>query len=215
MENDEDEEEAEIDGVLYDKALTTLVAIPGGWEPTELNLPASVTTIAEQAGHWCNITKLNAPGVKVLIKSAFSECASLEEVLLGAACDSIGETVFASCTAITKVTSLNQIPPKGGIFDDAVYNAATLYVPRGYKEAYQADENWGKFLYIEEIDVEEPGVVSDLNGDGVVDVADVNICINIILELNNDPEVKALADLNGDGVVDVADVNAIINIILQ
>ena len=122
---------------------------------------------------------------------------------------------FGSCPAIVKVTSLNPAPPKGGVFDEAVYSAATLYVPIGSKDAYAAHVNWGKFLNIEEIEVEEPGVVGDLNGDGIVDVADVNICINIILELNNDPELKVLADLNGDGVVDVADVNAMINIILQ
>ncbi|MBO4871038.1 MAG: hypothetical protein J5565_03530 [Muribaculaceae bacterium] len=59
---------------------------------------------------------------------------------------------------------------------------------------------------------QDPG---DLNGDGVVDVADVNICINVILETNTDPDIFALSDLNGDGVVDVADVNMIINIILS
>ena len=56
--------------------------------------------------------------------------------------------------------------------------------------------------------------LGDLNGDGVVDVTDVNICINVILERNTDPDIIALSDLNGDGTVDVADVNMIINIIL-
>ncbi|MBO4871475.1 MAG: dockerin type I repeat-containing protein [Muribaculaceae bacterium] len=72
------------------------------------------------------------------------------------------------------------------------------------------DENLGTLFFMPPA----ASTVGDLNGDGVVDIADVNICINIILELNNDPELKELADLNGDGVVDVADVNAIINIIL-
>ena len=62
---------------------------------------------------------------------------------------------------------------------------------------------------------EQEHVIGDLNGDGVVDVADVNICINVILERVTDPAIKALADLNGDGTVDVADVNMIINIILS
>ena len=57
-------------------------------------------------------------------------------------------------------------------------------------------------------------VPGDLNGDGHVDISDVNICINVILEVNQDEAVKALADLNGDGNVDISDVNAIINIIL-
>lgn len=59
--------------------------------------------------------------------------------------------------------------------------------------------------------VDVPG---DLNGDGKVDVSDVNICINIILETIQDEAVKALADVTGDGNVDVSDVNALINTIL-
>ena len=61
---------------------------------------------------------------------------------------------------------------------------------------------------------EAPVVVGDLNDDGAVDIADVNICINIILGSNNDPIAAALADLNGDRTVDISDVNALINIIL-
>lgn len=205
-----------IDGVLYDKALTTLVAIPGGWEPTELYLPASVTTVAEQAGHWCNITKLNAPGVKTWIKSAFSECASLEEILLGAACDSIGESVFAGCTALKKVTSLNGVPPTcaESVFSEAVFTAATLYVPMGSKDAYLAHETWGKFATIEEIEVEIPGTPGDLNGDSTVDVEDVNLIINLILDNISADQLDGNSDVNGDGVTDIGDVNELINIIL-
>ena len=52
----------------------------------------------------------------------------------------------------------------------------------------------------------------DVNGDGKVDVEDVNATINMILKLA-DTDLKA--DLNNDGKVDVEDVNAIINIILK
>ena len=61
---------------------------------------------------------------------------------------------------------------------------------------------------------QEEQLIGDLNKDGVVDIDDVNICINIILGTNNDPVATALADLNGDNSADIADVNAIINIIL-
>ena len=53
-----------------------------------------------------------------------------------------------------------------------------------------------------------PTVPGDVNGDGVVDINDVNQCINAILGIGT------AADVTGDGVVDIADVNAIINIIL-
>lgn len=59
--------------------------------------------------------------------------------------------------------------------------------------------------------VGEETLPGDLNGDGNVDVSDVNIAINIIL---GKAEYQSVADLNGDNTVDVSDVNAIINIIL-
>ena len=55
-------------------------------------------------------------------------------------------------------------------------------------------------------------LAGDLNGDGWVDVEDVNMLINIVLgEL---PETSG-ADLTGDGAADVADVNALINLVLN
>lgn len=54
-------------------------------------------------------------------------------------------------------------------------------------------------------------VTGDVNGDGIVDIADVNVLIDMILGLQ---EKAAIADVNGDGNVDVADMNSVINIIL-
>ena len=56
----------------------------------------------------------------------------------------------------------------------------------------------------------------DVDGDGKVDVSDVNAAINIILELKVPGDYLGNADIEGnDNKVDVADVNAIINIILN
>ena len=54
-------------------------------------------------------------------------------------------------------------------------------------------------------------VKGDINGDGVVDIADVNACIDMILGLQ---DATTVGDVNGDGNVDVADMNAIIDIVL-
>ncbi|MCF0181119.1 MAG: hypothetical protein HUK11_02510 [Muribaculaceae bacterium] len=53
-------------------------------------------------------------------------------------------------------------------------------------------------------------VRGDVNGDGVVDITDVNLIINKIL---NGGDLPA-ADINNDGSVDITDANAAINIIL-
>ena len=58
-------------------------------------------------------------------------------------------------------------------------------------------------------------VYGDVDGDGRVDVSDVNAAINIILELKTADDYLGNADLNGDEKVDVSDVSAVINVILD
>jgi len=54
----------------------------------------------------------------------------------------------------------------------------------------------------------------DINGDGNVDVADVNLIINLMLGKANASDFRGNADVTGDGLVDVGDVNQIINMML-
>ena len=54
------------------------------------------------------------------------------------------------------------------------------------------------------------GIKGDVNGDGEVNISDVNAVIDIILGGGSNPA----ADVNGDGEVNIGDVNAVIDIIL-
>lgn len=60
-----------------------------------------------------------------------------------------------------------------------------------------------------------PAMKGDVNGDGKVDVDDMNAIINIILDVEDAARFDGRADVNGDGKVDVDDMNAIINIMLN
>lgn len=51
----------------------------------------------------------------------------------------------------------------------------------------------------------------DVNGDGVVNISDINLIINMILS----GTFNAKGDVNSDGVVNITDINAVINIILS
>ena len=64
---------------------------------------------------------------------------------------------------------------------------------------------------------EPVGVPGDVNGDGLVSIADANAVISIILNGADsvDAETLARADVNGDGLVTIADANAVISIILN
>lgn len=54
----------------------------------------------------------------------------------------------------------------------------------------------------------------DVNGDGEVNIADVNCLIDIILGKKNPEIYEGRADVNGDAEVNIGDVNAVIDIIL-
>ena len=59
-----------------------------------------------------------------------------------------------------------------------------------------------------------PAVRGDVNGDGVVDVDDLNIVINIMVRKAAMADWPA-ADLDGNGVVDIDDLNRVINIMVH
>ena len=73
------------------------------------------------------------------------------------------------------------------MFMTNVYNHAPLHVPSGSERAYMADSGWGQFLnIIGDADEVNPGgdddyLKCDVNGDGEVNIADVNKVIDAIL----------------------------------
>ena len=55
----------------------------------------------------------------------------------------------------------------------------------------------------------------DVNGDGEVNIADVNCLIEVILGYKSADEFEGRAYVNDDDEVNIADVNAVIEIILR
>ena len=58
-------------------------------------------------------------------------------------------------------------------------------------------------------------VTGDLDGNGDVDVVDLNLLIGLILEYDMTLADGAEPDLNGDGIIDIIDASLLINIILE
>ena len=67
-------------------------------------------------------------------------------------------------------------------------------------------------LHFPPIDVSKPG---DINGDGTLDVTDVNIIINILLGKDSAEHYSGNCDLNSDHTIDVVDANIAINLMLS
>ncbi len=60
-----------------------------------------------------------------------------------------------------------------------------------------------------------PQLPGDLNDDGHVNVQDIQLNVNVILEIENRPDIIARADVNRDGSVNVLDVQKIVNAVLN
>jgi hypothetical protein len=123
------------------------------------------------------------------------------------------------------------------IADTGIYQSLTFIKTDGSKISYSADGlkiTYDDFAHAviennETIDtLDLAGIVSmyfsndnanslkgDVNGDGEINIADINAIINIILSSNCEEDIENRADVNGDGEINIADVNAIIDIILS
>ncbi|MCQ2289090.1 MAG: CotH kinase family protein [Muribaculaceae bacterium] len=120
---------------------------------------------------------------------------------------------------------------KGNYYLDRTLHAYTS--GNGWKATYTYTNGTTRTVYIKnhnysftptsglksivlEVDLNTPinKVAGDINGDGVVDVVDVNALVNMMLGAG-DAWLGDGTDVNGDGSTDITDINAVIGIISQ
>ena len=96
-------------------------------------------------------------GIQLIVGGAFV-CDSLFSVTLPESLDTIADVAFGGAYSLRNVYSLAKNPPKCGT-DDAFYIYENLYVPRGSKDAYASEWDWGLFK-IYEFGVDGTGVIT-------------------------------------------------------
>ena len=146
-------------------------------------------------------------------EGVFAYCYSLSEVFIPGSVTSIGMLAFYY-SSLTSIVSYMENPPS--ISEDvfSCYDTATLYVPAGSVETYQNAPVWKKFNILPILD-------GDVDGDGVVDVADFTVLANYLLGKSPANFHSWAADVAGsatggpDGEIDIADLTGIANIILH
>ena len=93
--------------------------------------------------------------------------------------------------------------------------AAPLPAGVKYREAVIRFEIPGDYIEYKFMQGEQsPFIKGDVNGDGEVNIADVNCLIDVILGVRTADEFEGRALVNDDDEVNIADVNAVIDIIL-
>ena len=180
---------------------------------TSVTIPNSVTSIGFSVFSECSgLTSVEIPNsVTSIDKYAFMDCTSLTSVTIPNSVTSIGDWAFRGCSGLTTVIVEWEIPItiNSNVFDSENYQNATLYVPKGSKDAYQSASAWQDFNNIVEISK------GDLDGDDEYNISDIIQIINIITGESTEYYLEYIADVNGDGEVDIADIIAIINLMIE
>ena len=129
---------------------------------TSVTIPNSVTWIDMSAFLECtDLTSVTIPNSVTSIGfQAFADCTGLTSVIIPNSVTSIGNSAFSGCTNLSSVISLIETP---FTIDNDVFgvsSSATLYVPVGTKEKYEAFGGWTKFQEI--VELKHPEAKSDL-----------------------------------------------------
>lgn len=175
--------------------------------------------------------------------SMFMNCSSLSEVPALPATTLATNCyfdMFNGCTSLTQAPALPATTLVYGCYKQMFYNCASLnrieVAFTDWSNSYTGDwlkgvASEGEFICPTALETivgssfipegwtvkhnDEPQFATgDVNGDGTVDIADINSIISIVLENETNASFGNRGDVNGDSLVDIADINSCISIIL-
>lgn len=128
---------------------------------SSITLPSNVKEIRFYAFDGCkNLTSVTLPsGVVRVWDGAFYGCESLRSITLPSDLEYIGFKAFEGCKGLTSIYAFMEKPCKmeETVFDSETIINATLYVPKGSLLDYWDDNQWKKFMNIEEFDATSIG----------------------------------------------------------
>ena len=193
-----------------------------------LTISTSVTAIGKSVfSHCAGLTSVTIPNsVTTIGDEAFFSCSGLTSVTIPNSVTSIGNFAFTDCISLTDVycyiTDLSTVKNGYSVFEvwtedgNYDYSGRTLHVPQRTAGQYKTNEYWYPYFgpIVDELIIEDY-LRGDVNQDGAVNIADVNVVIDIILGAVLDAETMLRADVNEDSSINISDVNEIINIILN
>lgn len=119
-----------VDGVLYSKDKTTLMAYPNQ-RAAQYDIIEGVYFIGNNAFYYCdNVTAVTMPNTVMTIgKEAFAECTKLESINFSTALQSIGEKSFSYCSALKNVELPEGLISIGNMAFNRATSVKSLVIP--------------------------------------------------------------------------------------
>lgn len=135
-----------VDGVLFDKAMSTLMLYPAAKDAYSYTVPEGVQTIGHGAMTYAsNLGEVNIPHSLVTIApAAFGFCTGLTSISLPENVETIGENAFSDCP-ISDVICWAAVPPS--LHEDAFVDPTAITLHVNDRDAYAADPVWSKFTF--------------------------------------------------------------------
>lgn len=180
---------------------------------TSLKMGDKVSEFGDYAMAGTGLTgSIELNGLTKLGDYALYNASSLSEVTLSASTTWLGDSAMAGMTGLEALSCrATQVPDLGeNVWAGVDQQSIPLTVPASSVDLYKEAEQWKEFFF-----EEQPSWLrGDVNNDGEVNIADINLLIDIILGGQADEATMRRADVNQDGEVGIADINAVVDIIL-
>lgn len=207
-----------LNGVLYDKAVQTLLCYPCA-KLGDFDMPSTVNTIGEYGFYSARLLKsiVLPTSVKTIKDGAFRLCSGLKTITIPASVTSLGNNLFVACSALESIVYYAAEPPAISETTFTETNLSVpLYVLARAVDDYKNAEHWSGFTTILPIDESVvSGLLGDTNNDTFINMSDVTQVIHYILGKEVTDFRWQRGDLNFDGFINITDVTIIINRILN
>ena len=137
---------ASIDGVLYNKDVTTLICSPGG--KTSITIPNSVTSIGNLAFYYCkSLTSITIPNsVTSIGHCAFQSCSSLTSISIPDSVTTIGDFVFEWCESLTSINISKSVINIGKEIFEHCKSLTTIVVDKN-NQVYDSRDNCNAIIH--------------------------------------------------------------------
>lgn len=205
----------------------TSVALPQGLETlgkgafynaqnlTNITLPKGLDTIPQYAFAGNTVlagTVVIPDGVEVIADYAFYNCDNTSIFSMPASISHIANWAMAGMIALDTINIATTVVPALGDSVWAGINQSAVKlntVSNTVADLFREVEQWKEFHILHIY------LLGDANGDGILNVVDINALVAYILGQPISPFIFDAADVNQDGIINVTDINGIISYLLN